>query len=183
MHGGPSGGSDGGVEVDGGVEAHLERITQRNPALNASVTLDADTPERRARQADAALARGEVWGPLHGVPFTAKDVFETAGLRTTAGFPPLADYVPDADATAVARLPAAGAILLGKTNTPVLAGDFQTANPLFGRTNNPWDLARTPGGSSGGSAAAVAAGLSPLDIAATSRGPSVFRCPTAACTA
>jgi amidase len=146
------------------VELHLERIRLRNPALNAIVTLDEEGARCRAVEADAELARGEPVGPLHGVPFTVKDSFETAGLRTTAGYPRFADHVPVADAPVVARLRAAGAILLGKTNLPPLASGNQTSNPLFGRTNNPWDLARTPGGSSGGSAAAVAAGLSAFDL-------------------
>ncbi len=118
----------------------------------------------RAREADAALARGELWGPLHGVPMTIKDALETAGLRTTGGYPPLSDHVPTKDATAVARLRAAGAVLVGKTNVPPLSADGRADNPIFGRTNNPWNLERTPGGSTGGGAAAVAAGLSAFDV-------------------
>ena len=146
------------------LEAHLRQIAAHNPAINAIVTLDEEPARRRSKAADEALARGEVWGPLHGVPVTIKDVFETAGLRTTSSFRPLANYVPKQDARVVARLRAAGAIILGKTNAPEMAGDEQTNSPLFGRTNNPWNLARTPGGSSGGSAAAIASGMSPLDI-------------------
>jgi len=146
------------------LEAHLAQIARHNPALNAIVTMDEERARSRAQDADAALARGDVWGPLHGVPITIKDSIETAGLRTTSGFPPLADYVPTTDATVVARLRAAGAIMLGKTNLPTLAGDGQTDNPLFGRSNNPWGVTRTPGGSTGGGGAAVAAGLSPLEI-------------------
>jgi amidase len=146
------------------VQAHLNHIAQHNPALNAIVTLDEQRALRRAQEADAALARGEMWGPLHGVPVTIKDAFETAGLRTTSSFPPLAHYVPNRDATVVARLRAAGAIILGKTNMPMLTVDIQSNSPLFGRANNPWDLTRTTGGSTGGGAAAVAAGLSPLEI-------------------
>jgi amidase len=146
------------------LQAHLDWIARHNPAVNAIVTLDEEPARRRAKEADEALARGETWGPLHGVPVTIKDVFETAGVRTTASFKPLADYVPKQDATVVRRLRAAGAIVLGKTNTPMLAGNEQTNSPIFGRTNNPWNLERTPGGSSGGSAAAVASGMSPLDI-------------------
>jgi hypothetical protein len=140
------------------VAAHLAHIRTRNPALNAIVTLEEEAASRRARLADEALARGEVWGPLHGVPLTLKDCLAVAGMRTTAGFPPLADYVPSEDATVTARLRAAGAIILGKTNVPVLASDAQTTNPLFGRTNNPWNLNRTPGGSSGGAAVDADAG-------------------------
>lgn len=146
------------------VEALLARIEQHNPRLNAIVTLDAAQARRQARAADEALERGEPTGALHGVPITIKDSFETAGLRTVSGYPPFARRVPARDAPPVARLRQAGAILLGKTNLPTLASGIQTDNPVFGRTNNPWDLSRTPGGSSGGAAAAVAAGLSYLDL-------------------
>jgi len=146
------------------VAAHLTQIAAHNPALNAVVTLDAERASERARQADDAHARGELWGPLHGVPFTLKDAHATAGLRTTTGFPPLANYVPKEDGTVAARLRAAGGILIGKTNVPVMLADFQTSNPIFGRTNNPWDTARTPGGSSGGAAAALASGMTPFEI-------------------
>jgi amidase len=146
------------------LDAHLTRIRERNGELNAVVLVDEEGARRRAREADEALARGELWGPLHGVPVTIKDTLATAGMRTTAGFPPLAEYVPDADATVVSRLRAAGVVLLGKTNTPLLAMNYQCDSPLLGRGNNPWDLERTPGGSTGGGAAAVAACLSPLEI-------------------
>ncbi len=146
------------------LDAHLVQIDAHNPALNAIITMDAEQAYTRAREADAALARGEVWGPLHGVPFTLKDALATAGMRTTTGFPPL-DHVPQEDSTVAARLKAAGGILIGKTNVAAMLGDFgRTENPLFGRTNNPWDTARTPGGSSGGAAAALAAGMTPFDI-------------------
>jgi amidase len=146
------------------VTAFLERIAAANGPVNAVVTLDAARALARARAADEALARGEVWGPLHGVPFTIKDTFRTAGLRTTAGAIQLADHVPTEDAVVVQRLFAAGAILLGKTNTPTLAMDMQTNNPVFGRTGNAWDPARTAGGSSGGAAVAVALGMTPFDV-------------------
>jgi amidase len=146
------------------LEMYLGRIERHNPVLNAICTLDAAGARRSAQEADAALARGELWGPLHGVPMTIKDALETAGVRTTGGHPPLADYIPPKDATAVARLRAAGAILLGKTNVPPLSADYRADNPIFGRTNNPWNLERTPGGSTGGGAAAVAAGLSAFDV-------------------
>jgi amidase len=150
------------VEV---LAAHLAQIARHNPALNAVVTLDAERAEQRAREADAALARGELWGLLHGVPFTLKDAHSTAGMRTTVGFPPFANFVPQQDSTVAARLKAAGAILMGKSNVHRMLGDpLQSINPLFGATNNPWDTMRTPGGSSGGAAAAVAAGLSPFEI-------------------
>jgi amidase len=146
------------------VDAYLNQIAQHNPTLNAICILDADNARTQAKQADEALAKGENWGALHGVPVTIKDIFETAGLRTTAGYIPLKDYIPQQDTTVVARLKAAGAIVLGKTNMAELAGDYQSTNSLFPRVNNPWNVGYTAGGSSGGSAAAVAAGLSPLDL-------------------
>ena len=145
------------------LQAHLAQIEAHNPTLNAIITLDAERANERAREADAALARGEYWGPLHGVPFTLKDAHATAGMRTTNGFPPL-DHVPQEDSTVTARLKAAGGILLGKTNVAMMLGDYQTTNPIFGRSSNPWNIERTPGGSSGGAAAALAAGLTPFDI-------------------
>ena len=146
------------------IDAHLAQIRSHNSDLNAIITLDEEGTKARAKEADEALKQGVIWGPLHGVPITIKDSLETAGLRTTSGFPPLADYVPTVDATVVARVRQAGAIILGKTNLPTLADDIQSDNPIFGRSNNPWDLERTPGGSTGGGAAAVAAGLSALEI-------------------
>lgn len=146
------------------VEAHLARITEHNPALNAVVTLDAEGAIAQARACDQAMATGEYIGPLAGVPVLLKDCHETAGMRTTAGSPLLRDYIPEHDGTVARRLRRAGAIILGKTNVSELLSDLQTNNPIFGRSNNPWDLNRTPGGSSGGAAAAVAAGLAPLDI-------------------
>jgi amidase len=149
------------VEV---LDAYLSQIARHNPQLNAICTLDENNARTRAKQADEALAKGENWGALHGVPVTIKDIYETAGLLTTAGYIPLKDYIPQQDATAVARLRAAGAVILGKTNMAELAGDYQSTNSIFPRVNNPWNLDYTAGGSSGGSAAAVAAFLSPLDI-------------------
>ncbi len=149
------------VEV---IEAHLAHIARHNPKLNAIVTLDPENAYKQAQAADEALGKGEIWGPLHGVPITIKDSIETKGLRTTSSYEPLADYIPKQDATVVARLRAAGAIIIGKTNTPELTTDFQTNSPLFGRANNPWNLDYTPGGSTGGGAAAIAAGLSPLEV-------------------
>lgn len=156
----------------------LERIKQYNPQINAIVTLTEPEAFARARAADEALKRGEWWGPFHGVPCTVKDTFETAGVRTTAGAPSLAKHIPARDAVVVARLRAAGAVILGKTNMPLMAGDWQSYNDVFGTTNNPWDVARTPGGSSGGCAAALAAGLTYLsiggDIAGSIRVPASF---------
>ena len=146
------------------VEAQLARIDKLNPALNAIVTLDAENARSRAREADRALAAGQVWAQLHGVPITIKDSFDTAGLRTVCGHRQFLGRVPLQDAAPVARLRQAGAILLGKTNVPEFVRRIQTDNAVFGRTNNPWDLIRTPGGSSGGSAAAIATGLSFLEL-------------------
>jgi amidase len=146
------------------VEAHLARIAEVNPKLNAIVQLTADTARKEADEADAALARGEIKGPLHGVPMTIKDTLETTGVICTGGTKGRANYVPKADATAVARLRAAGAIFLGKTNVPELAGAVESDNLVYGRTNNPYDLTRTPGGSSGGEAAIISACGSPLGL-------------------
>jgi amidase len=145
------------VEV---VDAYLVQIARNNPDLNAIVTLDEDGARVKAQEADAVLGRGEVWGSLHGVPITLEDAHPTSGMRSTwGGLPRLADHVPDQDGTVAARLKAAGAILLGKTNGPEIWPDS-----IFSRTKNPWDLTRSPGGSSAGVDAAVAAGLTPLDI-------------------
>jgi amidase len=160
------------------VAAVLERIEAVNPQLNAVVQLRADAARREARDMDAALARGEIKGPLHGVPVTIKDAFETKGIISTAGTKGRASFIPAEDDTAVARLRAAGAIILGKTNVPELSLAFESDNLIYGRTNNPYDLARTPGGSSGGEAAIIAAGGSPLglgtDLAGSIRVPSHF---------
>jgi len=145
------------------VEAYLQRIEEINPSLNAIVTL-ADDAIDQARIAEAALTRGDEVGPLHGVPLTIKDTIDTRGLRTTGGSRLCADHVPDRDATVVARLRAAGAIILGKTNTPEMAIPYETDNPVFGRTNNPHNPLMTPGGSSGGEAAAIAACISPAGL-------------------
>lgn len=161
------------------VDHVLARIERLNPPLNAVVTLDAEGARTAARRADTAAARGELLGPLHGVPMTIKDSFEVAGMRTTSGAPALADYVPKQDAIVVQRLRAAGAIIMGKTNTPLYAGDAQTYNKVFGTTNNPWDVARTPGGSSGGSAVAVATGFSPVEVGSDIAGS--IRCPAHYC--
>ena len=145
------------------LQAYRTRTDRLNPAINAVVTWD-DRAAETAAAADDAAVRGELWGPLHGLPITIKDSLETAGLRTTGGAPEWAHHVPTRDADAVARLRSAGAIVIGKTNLPAYAADSQTYNPLFGTTNNPWNTERAVGGSSGGSAAAVAAGLTGLDL-------------------
>ncbi|MBW2280746.1 MAG: amidase [Deltaproteobacteria bacterium] len=157
------------------LEAMLDRIERVGGPLNAVVTLDAERARREADAADAAIRSGNARGPLHGVCMTVKDSFETAGMRTTSGAPELADHVPERDSDPVARMRAAGAVIVGKTNLPVYAGDCQSYNEVFGTTNNPWDVTRTPGGSSGGAAAALAAGLTPIevgsDIGGSIRGP------------
>jgi amidase len=152
------------VSALGVVEAHLRRIDAVNDAINAVVQNDGDRAIDRAREADAALARGERWGPLHGVPFTVKDNIAAAGIPMAIGVRERAGMVAREDATAVARLKAAGAILLGKTNCPPWGGGIETDNELYGRTSNPYDLTRTPGGSSGGEAAIVAAQGSPFGL-------------------
>ena len=142
------------------VEAHLARIEQLNPKLNAFVQVDADGARRQARAAETAATRGEKVGPLHGVPLSVKSSIEVAGLRCEAGTKLRAGYVASQDAPLVSRLRAAGAIILGVTNCPELLMAWETDNLLYGRTNNPWDVSRTSGGSSGGEAAAIASGCS-----------------------
>ena len=158
------------VSASEAMEVQLERIAAVNPLLNAIITLDETVARDGARAADQAIARGEPVGPLHGVPVTLKDGHATAGMRTTVGLTAWADHVPTTDSTIAARLRKAGAIIIGKTNVPPRLRDLQTFNPIFGRTGNPWDVTRTPGGSSGGAAAAVAAGLAPLDIGSDAGG-------------
>ena len=145
------------------MEAHLRRAESLNPTLNAVVTFAPDALEQ-ARAAERALMSDDNLPPLHGLPLTVKDTIATGGLRTTSGSRVRAEHVPAEDAPAVARLRAAGAIVFGKTNASELALDYNADNPVFGRTNNPHDLERTPGGSSGGCAAAVGACLSPASL-------------------
>lgn len=152
------------------VEACLARIAQVNPKLNAVVALAADQARNQARAADQALSRGETVGPLHGVPMTIKDSLDTAGVVTTAGTPGRKNFIPQEDATVVKRLKAAGAILLGKTNTPELTCAWETNNPVYGVTNNPWNSKLSCGGSSGGAGAIVAAGGVPFDIGSDTGG-------------
>lgn len=146
------------------LEHYLSRIEKFNPQLNAIITMDVENALCLARQADEKQARGEPLGPLHGVPITIKDGFETAGIRTTSGASIYKDHIPKTNAIAVQRYIDAGAIIIGKTNVPAFCADSQSYNELFGTTNNPWDLERSPGGSSGGAAAAIAAGLSSLEL-------------------
>jgi amidase len=158
------------VSVQEVVTGHLERIEAVNPSLNAVVNLVAERALDEARAADQAVLRGDALGPLHGVPMTIKDSLDTAGVISTGGTQGRAAYVPQDDATVVARLRAAGAILLGKTNTPELTLAGETDNLVYGQTNNPYDLSRTPGGSSGGAGAIIAAGGSPFDIGSDTGG-------------
>ncbi|OKI02154.1 amidase [Streptomyces sp. CB02923] len=162
------------------LEQYLRHIAKANPDINAVVTLDADAARAAADAADRHLAEtGEPLGPLHGLPMTVKDALETKGIRTTSGSPGLSGHVPGRDADAVALLRAAGAVIMGKTNVPVMCQDIQTSNPLFGTTANPYDRTRTAGGSSGGSAAAVTAGLSSLEVGSDLAGS--LRLPAAYC--
>ena len=146
------------------VKAHLDRIDEVNPTVNSVVVVMADAALSEARGLDEKLSKGTVVGPLHGVPITIKDAIETAGVVTTGGTKGRADYVPTRDATVVDRLKKAGAVVIGKTNLPELSLAGEADNLIYGRTNNPYDTSRVPGGSSGGEGAAVAAGQSPLGI-------------------
>jgi amidase len=160
------------------LDHHLARVERFNPALNAIIWMDRDAARERARQADQVLARGEIWGPLHGLPMTVKESFDLTGAPTTWGIPEMRDHIATAPAVATDRLTTAGAIIFGKTNVPLMLADWQSFNAIYGTTNNPWDLTRTPGGSSGGSTAALAAGLSALelgsDIGASIRNPAHY---------
>lgn len=146
------------------LDACFRRIDRLDRLLGAIVVRQEEKARRRADEADRAIARGEVWGPLHGVPITVKESFDVAGLPTTFGLSAMRDNVALTDAVAVSRLVGAGANLLGKTNVPVQLADWQTSNPVYGVTRNPWDPDRSPGGSSGGSAVALASGFSALEL-------------------
>src|SRR5258706_13705207 len=161
------------------VEAHLRQIERVNPKVNAIVTLaDEDKLMEQARAADDIIARGDSVGPLHGLPVGVKDLTETAGIRTTYGSPVYCDNVPDHDALVVERMKNAGAIVLGKTNTPEFGMGSHTFNPVFGATLNPYDVTKTCGGSTGGGAVALACGMAPLasgtDIGGSVRNPANF---------
>jgi amidase len=160
------------------LDLYLSRMEKHNPSLNAIIATDIDGARKRARAADRALARKQVWGPLHGVPMTIKESYDVAGMPTTWGVPALKDYLPPRNALAVDRFLGAGVVLFGKTNVPIFLADYQSYNEIYGTTNNPWDLSRSPGGSSGGSAAALAAGLTGLeagsDIGSSIRNPAHY---------
>jgi amidase len=169
----------GNVTVTDTVQTCFDRIERYNPAINAVVALNKEAALNTAKAADVRLGQGGDLPPLFGVPITVKDAFKTQGIKTTSSHPPLKDYIPTTDATVVTRLKNAGAIVLGKTNLPELAGDIQCWSPLFGRTNNPWNPSLTSGGSSGGSAAAVAMNFSYLDVGSDLAGS--IRIPAAYC--
>lgn len=161
------------------VDTLLKRIERLNPDLNAYVTVCDEEARRAAREAERAVDRSDELGPLHGVPVAIKDLNRVRGVRTTFGSPAFSDYVPEEDDTVVSRLREAGAIILGKTNTPEFGRKTVTDNPVFGGSGNPWDSTRTTGGSSGGSAAAVAAGLAPIALGSDAAGS--IRIPSSAC--
>ena len=160
------------------LDHYLRRVERFNPALNAIIWMDVEGARARARKADVALARGEMWGPLHGLPMTIKESFEFTRSPTTWGIPAMRQNMSRGNAVATQRLIDAGAIIFGKTNVPLLLADWQSFNEIYGTTNNPWDLTKTPGGSSGGSSAALAAGLTALelgsDIGASIRNPAHY---------
>jgi amidase len=161
------------------LDLHLERVASVNPPLNAVVALDEEGARAQARRCDAARARGEDPGLLGGLPMTIKDVYEVVGMPATCGFPHLAEHRPTRDADVAVRLREAGAVIFGKTNVPEGAGDHQSYNAVYGVTRNPWNLDRSPGGSSGGSAVAVATAMTPLEIGSDIGGS--IRCPAHFC--
>ena len=157
---------------------YLDRVDRFNPDLNAIIVDIRDEALARAKSADEALAAGRDWGPLHGVPMTVKESYDVAGTPTTWGVPELEGSIAEKDALSISRLRGAGAVIFGKTNVPYMLSDFQSYNDIYGTTNNPWDLERAPGGSSGGSAASLAAGMTGLemgsDIGGSIRNPAHF---------
>ncbi len=160
------------------LESYIARIQAKNPQINAVVAMDLEAARLRADAADQATASGKSWGPLHGLPMTVKDTYEVPGMPCTAGTPSLRNHLPKKPAVAVQRLLDAGAIIFGKTNVPLYASDLQSYNKVYGTTHNPWNRNLTPGGSSGGAAAALAAGLTSIelcsDVAGSIRVPAHF---------
>jgi amidase len=160
------------------LDLYLERVGRHNPRINAIIFTDVEAARERARKADEALAKGDRWGPLHGVPMTIKESYDVVGMPTTWGLPELKNNYPEKNAVVVDRFLNAGAVLFGKTNVPLYLADWQSFNEVYGTTNNPWDVTRIPGGSSGGSAAALAAGLTGIesgsDIGASIRNPAHY---------
>src|SRR5262245_30382862 len=157
---------------------YLDRVAKYNPEINAIIATDVEGARKRARAADRALAKGQAWGRLHGVPMTIKESYDVSGMPTTWGIPALKGHRATRNALVVDRLLGAGVVLFGKTNVPIFLADYQSYNDIYGTTNNPWDLTRAPGGSSGGSAAALAAGLTGLeagsDIGSSIRNPAHY---------
>lgn len=162
--------AQGNITAEELIESSLSKIKSVNPTLNAVICINEEAAREKAFEADRARSKNECWGPLHGIPMTIKDSFDSSGIVTTAGTIGRKKFIPECDATVVARLKAAGAILLGKTNTPELTLSYQTNNKIFGRTGNPYDLSRTAGGSSGGAAAIVSTGAVPFDIGSDTSG-------------
>src|SRR6185437_4353645 len=160
------------------LDLYLKRVETHNPSLNAIIAMDVEGARKRAKAADRAVKAGKKLGPLHGVPMTIKESYNVTGLPTTWGFPPLKDNIAKSNALVVQRMLDAGVTLFGNTNVPLWLGDYQSYNDIYGTTNNPWDLTRSPGGSSGGSAAALAAGLTGLeagsDIGSSIRNPAHY---------
>ena len=160
------------------LDHYLVRVERFNPALNAIIVTDIPKARQRAEAADRALANGDIWGPLHGVPMTVKESFDVEGLPTTWGVPELKNNIARSNALAVDRWLSAGAVVFGKTNVPIWLADAQSFNAIYGTTNNPWNLGLTPGGSSGGAVAALATGLTGIemgsDIAGSIRNPAAF---------
>jgi len=160
------------------LDIYLKRIERYNAKINAIIFLDVEAARKRAKQADRALAKGQVWGPLHGLPMTIKESYDVVGMPTTWGVPQYQNNYPQKNAIAVERFLNAGVVLFGKTNVPLYLADWQTFNEIYGTTNNPWDVTRIPGGSSGGSAAALTAGLTGIeagsDIGASIRNPAHY---------
>ncbi|MGH6932292.1 MAG: amidase family protein, partial [Dongiaceae bacterium] len=160
------------------LDLYLKRVARLNPKINAVVVLDDKRARERARKADRAAAKKDWWGPLHGVPMTVKESFDVEGLPTTWGRADMKGNIASRHALAVHRLMGAGAVIFGKTNVPAMLADWQTFNPVYGTTGNPWDVTRVPGGSSGGAGAALAAGLTGLelgsDIGASIRNPAHY---------
>ena len=139
----------------------IDRVERFNKPLNAVIIKDYERARSRARAADRALKRGDIWGPIHGVPFTVKENNDVEGLPTTVGNPESKDFVANSHEVMIQRIISAGGIIFGKTNLPIDAMDLQSYNSIYGSTSNPWDLSRTPGGSSGGASAALASYMTP----------------------
>ncbi|MEO8560046.1 MAG: amidase [Rhodospirillales bacterium] len=160
------------------LDHYLERVERLNPKINAIIWMDKDGARKRAKAADRALKKGDLWGPLHGVPMTIKESYDVKGSPTTWGDPSLKNNIATKNSLAVDRLLQAGVVLFGKTNVPLMLADWQSYNDIYGTANNPWDVTRSPGGSSGGSAAALAAGLTGIDagsdIGASIRNPAHY---------